>query len=367
VAVATALLFGAACRSRRVPGGAAAAVSQPPEVDAVTVTPVSVPLVYEFSAQVLPYRRVEVRPRVDGIIRARLFEEGGVVRSGQLLYRIEPGRYEAAFHAAEARVDAAKLQNDRYGPLLAQHAVAQHDADNARAELEAAQAELAQAKRDFDDTFVRAELNGRIGRTMLDVGARVTGPSDVLTTIDRLDSIYVSFQPSAQQVLEWTRELGKPSLLSAGHRRLVVEATMLDGSKVPRTGALDFVAPSIDDATGTQALRAVFPNVDYALTPGQFVRARLVGFTADSVLVVPARAVQTTLGRQFVYVVSAGDTVRARDVETGAWDGEQWIVRQGLNAGERVVVDGTQKTVLGRHVHVNVGASSIELPARNGG
>lgn len=178
--------------------------------------------------------------------------------------------------------------------------------------------------------------------------------------------MYVSFRPSAQQVLEWTRELGVRSLLSAGNHRLYVEVTMLDGSEASRRGALAFVSPAIDAATGTQEFRALLSNVDGFLVPGQFVRARLVGFTADRAFTVPVRAVQTTLGRQFVYVLSAGDTVRARDVETGAWDGgEHWIIRKGLNAGDRVVVDGTQKIVLGRHVDVNAAASTIDVPARS--
>jgi membrane fusion protein (multidrug efflux system) len=161
-----ALALGAACN--KSPGGGAAgggagrgAAPPPPEVAVVTVMPQNVPLTYEFSAQVVPYRRVEVRPRVEGIIQERLFTEGAVVKTGQVLYRIETPKYQSAFQAAEARVDAAKQRLDRYEPLLAKHAVAQQDVDNARAELEAAQAARTQAKRDFDDTNVRAEMDGR--------------------------------------------------------------------------------------------------------------------------------------------------------------------------------------------------------------
>jgi len=337
-------------------------VPPPPEVSIVTVTPAAVPVSYEFSAQVVPYRRVEVRSRVEGIIQERPFSEGAVVAPGQLLYRIEPARYEAAFHAAESRVSAAKQRLDRYEPLLAQHAVAQQDVDNARAEFEAAQSSLVQAKRDFDDTSVRAEIEGRVGRTNLEVGARVSSAGDLLTTIDRLDPVYVSFRPSSQQLFDWKKDEDSRSLIHAGSR-LTVEVVLPDGSVAPRVGRLDFVAPSLDATTGTQEFRALVQNDDRLLVPGQFVRARLVGFIEEGALAVPVRAVQTALGRQFVYVVAAGDTVRARDVQPGQWAGNLWIIREGLKAGDRVVVDGVQKIGPGRPVRpVALGDTSAAVP-----
>lgn len=343
------LLFTVGCGPSSRDNGAPRSAPPPPEVAVVTVAPSGVSLNYEFSAQVIPYRRVEVRPRVEGIIQSRPFTEGAVVKTGQLLYRIEPARYEAAFHAAEARVSAAKLRMDRYGPLLEQHAVAQQDVDNARTELEAAQSALTQAKRDFDDTFVRAEMDGRVGRTMLEVGARVSGPGDLLTTIDKLDPVYVSFRPSSQQVLEWSKDDQARALVRPGSQ-VAIEAVLPDGSVLPRKGKLDFVAPSLDGPTGTQEFRALFANPDLILVPGQFVRARLIGITASAALTVPVRAVQTSLGRRFVYVVAADDTARARDIEPGEWSGDLWIVRKGLQPGDRVVVDGIQKIASGRAV-----------------
>jgi membrane fusion protein (multidrug efflux system) len=265
-------------------------------------------------------------------------------------------------------VEAAKSRVDRYEPLLAQHAVAQQDVDNARAELEAAQAALAQAKRDFDDTYVRAQIEGRVGRTMLEVGARVSGSADLLTTIDRLDPVYVTFRPSSQQLLDWKRDPGSRALIQPGSK-LGVEALLPDGSAATHTGKLDFVAPSADFATGTQEFRAIFPNDDRLLVPGQFVRARLVGFAEEGALAVPVRAVQTALGRQFVFVVGAGDTVHARDIRPGQWSENRWIIDSGLKAGDRVVVDGVQKIGPGRPVRpVALGDSSAAAPpaARRG-
>ena len=319
----------------------------PPEVAVLTIEPHSVEESFEFPGQVQPFRRVEVRARVDGIIEARPFTEGAIVKSGDLLYRLDKVRYQAAFDAAQARFTNSKLMFDRAQALLAQNAVPPQDVDNARAEYVAAQSALDQAKKDLDDTDVRAQIEGRVGRTNFDVGARVTGPSDLLTTIDRLDPVYVSFYPSAQQLLEW-RENPRWRGLVQRDSRLEVQAVLPDGSLLPRIGRLDFVAPSLDASTGTQEFRALFENPDHLLMPGEFVRVRLRGFARDSALAVPQRAVQAQLGRQFVYVVGAGDTVRARDVEPGPWAGDQWIIERGLAPGDRVIVDGVQKVAPGR-------------------
>jgi membrane fusion protein (multidrug efflux system) len=321
----------------------------PPEVSVLTVAPASTPESYEFTGEVIPYRRVEVRARIDGIIEARPFTEGSVVKPGQVLYRLDRVRPEAAYRSALARAQNARRTVARLEPLLAQHAVAQQDVDNAHAELEAAEGALAEAKKNLDDTVVRAEIEGRVGRTMLDVGARVTGSDDLLTTIDVLDPIYVSFRPSAQQLLQWKTDPRSRSLIQPGSP-LEVHVTLPDGTPLPRTGKLNFVAPSLDAATGTQEFRAQFANADRLLVPGQFVRVQLTGFVHDSALAVPQRAVQQALGRQFVYVVGKGDTAAARDVQPGQWSGSRWIIEKGLAPGDRVIVDGAQKVAPGRPV-----------------
>ena len=232
---------------------------------------------------------------------------------------------------------------------MSQNAVAQQDVDNARGELDEAAGNLAEAKKNLDDAVVRAEIGGRVGRTNIEVGGRVTGSDDLLTTIDVLDPVYVSFRPSAQQLLEWHQDPDSRKLIQPGSP-LCVQVTLPDGTKLPRTGKLDFVAPSLDAVTGTQEFRAVFQNPERLLVPGQFVKVELNGFTRDSALAVPQRAVQQALGRQFVYVVGQGDTVVARDVQPGPWSGNLWIIDKGLAPGERVIVDGTQKAAPGRPV-----------------
>ena len=338
-----------------------------PEVAVVQVEPATVPESYTFSGQVVAYRRVEVRARVDGIIEERLFTEGTMVAHGQVLYRLDRVRYDAAYRSALARFENAKRSFQRLTPLLAQHAVAQQDVDNARSETEADSGALDQTKKDLDDTDVRAEIEGRIGRTLLDIGARVTGPANLLATIDRLDPVYVTFEPSSEQLLAWTQDRLSKTLIRPGSR-LAVEVTLPDGSVLPRVGRLDYVAPSLDAATGTQEFRATFANPDRVLMPGQFVSVRLVGFARDSALAVPLRAVLSGMGRQFVYVVGTGDTAVARDVRPGPWSGNLWIIDQGLKAGDRVVVDGVQKVIPGRPVHpVPLAAGDSAAPARGPG
>jgi len=320
-----------------------------PEVAVVRIEPKRVPTSYEFTGEVQPYRRVQVRSRVDGIVEARPFTEGATVKPGQVLYRIDPVRPEAAYRSALARYQVAKRTLERIEPLVSQNAVAQQDVDNARGELDEAAGNLAEARKNLDDAVVRAEIGGRVGRTNIEVGGRVTGSDDLLTTIDVLDPVYVSFRPSAQQLLEWHQNPDSRKLILPGSP-LSVEVTLPDGTKLPRTGKLDFVAPSLDAVTGTQEFRAVFQNPERVLLPGQFVKVELNGFTRDSALAVPQRAVQQALGRQFVYVVGQGDTVVARDVQPGPWSGNLWIIDKGLAPGERVIVDGTQKAAPGRPV-----------------
>lgn len=329
----------------------------PAEVGVIAVEPRTLPLEYEFVGEVQPVKRVEVRARVDGVIEERPFTEGALVKPGQVLYRLERVRYQAAARSAAARLANAKRLVERLEPLAARHAIAQQDADNARTELETAQAAYDEALEDRNDAVVRAEIAGRVGRTQLEVGARVTGPAELLTTIEQVSPVYVTFRPSAQDQQQWAQDPNSRELVQPGSR-LRVKVILPDGTELPRAGKLDYVAPSVDQATGTREMRASFTNDDLSLVPGQFVRVRLLGFERDSALAVPRRAVQQSLDQQFVLVVGKGDTVAARDVKPGSWSGDWWIIESGLNAGDVVVVDGTQKAAPGRPVRPVVLADS---------
>jgi membrane fusion protein (multidrug efflux system) len=332
-------------------------------VGVVTVTPHPVETPYELVGQVEPFRRVEVRSRVDGVIEARPFVEGSLVSRGQLLYQLDTVRPAAAYQSAKANYDNAVRTLARLEPLLPRHAVAQQDVDNARTAVESTKAALDQARKDLDDTQIRAEIAGRVGRTQMQVGARVTGSGDLLTTIDQVDPVYVSFRPSSDQLATWRADAAGRALLEPGGR-MEVRVLRPDGSRLPVVGRLDYVSPAMDSATGTQEFRARFANGGGALVPGEFVHVQLGGFVRAGALTVPQRAVQQGLGRQFVYVVGAGDTVSTRDVRPGVWTGREWVIDSGLAAGDRVVVDGVQKVAPGRVVQPQPWIDSTAVPKK---
>jgi len=335
----------------------------PPEVSVVTVEPRTVDDRYEFLGDVEPSRSVAVRAQGSGTIVERSFREGTTMRPGDVLYRIDPRNSdadvrsaEAGLAEAEARLANATSNVARFRALLADNAVARQDADNAEAEekraraaVSAAHAAIDRARKSLDDTYVRAEIGGRVGRALLDVGSRVTGPGDVLTTIDVLDPIYVSFRPSAQQEFQWRRDPATRTALAPGGPA-TVRAVLGTSEIYPRPGRIGFVDPVVDAATGTRQYRAQFDNPDQLLLPGQFLRVRLEGIKRNGTIVVPQRAVLQQMGRQIVYVVAAGDTVRAADVVAGAWTGGDWVIQDGLHGGERVIVDGVQKVSAGMRV-----------------
>src|SRR6266702_4784713 len=347
-AVAVALVVvGTLAARRRTP--VASAAPPAPEVSVLTVVPETVTARYEYVGQAAASRSVEVRSQVTGVIVARPYAEGTDVAKGTLLFRIDPTTYEAAYRSAQARLANADRTLARLKPLLAARAVAQKDVDDAQQAFDQAQAAADQAKKDYDDTFVRAEIAGRAGRALLELGARVTGPGDLLTTVERVDPIYVNFSPSDQDVLRWRRDV-KDGRLVMPKGPLAVQVTLADGTVYPRTGTLNFTDLALQPATGTQELRAELENPQHLLLPGQFVRVRLLGLKQLGAILVPQRAVQQGLGGAFVYLLDAGDKVATRNVIATAWDGGSWLIAQGLAAGDRVVVDGVQQVAPGSPV-----------------
>lgn len=342
----------------------------PPEVVIVVATPRQVSEPADFMGTLEASRSVAVRSQVTGVIIERPYTEGGVVEMGDVLFRIDTTTYAAAYRSAQARLAdvqarAANAERNlaRLRPLLADNAVARRDVDDAEAESQRARAAVDEARgamdrarKDYDEATVRAPLHGRVGRAAFVVGSRVTGPNDLLTTIEAVDPVYVTFRPSAQQQLAWKRDARMARLMTPGGGARV-QVTLTDGSVLARTGRIDFVDPVADPETGTQAFRATFTNVDHTLVPGQFVRVRLLGLVRDSAITVPQRAVQETLGRPFVWIVLPGDSVAQREVVTGTLFDGQILIESGLHAGDRVIVDGVQKIGPGRPVRPVVAAS----------
>jgi membrane fusion protein (multidrug efflux system) len=195
----------------------------------------------------------------------------------------------------------------------------------------------------------------------------VTGPGDLLTTVEQVDPVYVNFSPSDEDLLQLRRDIADGRLLIPAHA-LAVQVTLADGSLFPATGELNFADLAIQPATGTQQLRAQLRNPQHVVLPGQFVRVRLLGLRRPRAILIPQRAVQQGLSGAFVYVVGDSGKVGARDVVATSWDGGSWLVEQGLEAGDRVIVDGVQKVTpgqLARAVAYQPGADSSPSGARD--
>jgi len=355
VGAAALLQGGWACRQ------AVPAAPPPPEVSVLTVTPETIPARFEFVGQAAASRRVEVRAQVAGVIVARPYAEGTDVPKGALLFQIDSTTYDAAYRSAQAQLADATARSanaernwGRLKALLASRAVAQKDVDDAetaldqaRAAVQAAQAAVDRAKKDYNDTFIRAEIAGRAGRALLDLGARVTGPSDLLTTVEQIDPVYVNFSPSDQEVLRWRQDIATRRLLVPA-RVFAVQVTLSDGSLFPGTGQLNFVDLALQPTTGTLSLRAEFRNPRHVLLPGQFVRLHFVGLKRPDAILVPQRAVQRGLAGAFVYVLVDSNRVAVQDVVATSWEHGAWLIERGLRAGDRVVVDGVQKVAAGQ-------------------
>jgi membrane fusion protein, multidrug efflux system len=343
-----ALLSG--CRKARPP------TPPPPEVTVLTVRGQTIPFQTEWVGQAAASNSAQVRAQVSGVIVERPYVEGTDVKKGAVLYRVDPRTYLANLRSAQAKLvqNRAQLANaertlTRLKPLLVERAVAQGSVDSAQTAVDEARAAVldgeagvASAKKNYEDTFVRAEIDGRAGRAQYQIGAVTAGTSDLLTTVDRVDPIYVYFNPSDQDVLQWRREIAA-GRLAVPQGMLDVQVTLADGSVFGDTGKLNFIDVALQQNTGALQLRAVFPNPQRTLLPGQYVRVRLLGVTRKDAIVVPQRAVQQGLNGPFVYVLGDSNKPDARNVAASTWQGTQWIIDSGLKAGDKLIVDGTQK------------------------
>jgi len=335
------------------PRPAAQAAAPPPTpVGIIVVSEQPVTLTTELPGRTSAYETSDVRPQVDGIIRARLFTEGEYVRAGQPLYRIDPVTYEArvanaraALARAQASTVGAEGQVKRYAELLKRDFVSKQLYDNAvsaageaRADVAAQAAALRSAQIDLDRTLIRAPISGRIGRSLFTTGALVKAAQDQpLTTIQRLDPIYVDIQQSSADLLRLRQQTISGQISSD---RAPVRLQLETGTMYPLVGTLSFADVTVDQTTGSQAIRAVFPNPQHLLLPGMFVRGELSqGIQARGILI-PQRAVsRDDRGRPTVLVVGKNDMAEVRVIQADRTSGDNWVVTAGLKPGDKVIVD----------------------------
>lgn len=360
ITLAGIMLLAACGEQAAAPGGPGAQAAQAaPAVTVITVQAERVTRETELPGRTTPFLIAEVRPQVTGIVLERAFEEGSTVRAEQLLYRIDPAPYRAAYDSAraalaraEANLYAARLTADRYAELVKTDAISRQANDDAVAALRQAQADVAaaraaldKAKIDLDYTEVKSPIAGRIGRSAVTPGALVTAnQADALAVVRQLDPIYVDLTQSSAELLALRRDLDAGRLQRAADDTVPVRLILEDGSEYGEAGKLEFSEVSVDQSTGSVTLRAVFPNPEERLLPGMYVRARLAQGVQDDAILVPHAAVtHDPRGQAVVMVVGAEDKVEARTVQTAQSLGDKWVVTDGLAAGERIVVEGLQR------------------------
>lgn len=337
---------------------------QTPTVGVVTLKAEHFLLTNDLPGRTTAYRIAEVRPQVNGILEKRLFEEGAEVEEGQQLYQIDDDVYQAALKSAEASSISTRSLAERYGILVKENAVSQQEYDEARAAGLQAQAALDEARINVRYTKVLAPISGRIGRSAVSEGALVTsGQSQQLATIQQLDPIYVDITQSSREMLNLRHDLEAGRLQKAGDNAAAVTLTLEDGSTYSEQGKLEFSEVSVDEGTGSVTLRAVFPNPDRLLLPGMFVHAELVaGSKSDAILAPQQGITRTPRGNATALVVNDEDKVESRDVVTERTVGNRWLIRSGLNEGDRLITEGLQYVRAGVSVNVEP-AGNVAEPA----
>lgn len=344
------VLVTACGQQKQEPGAAMPALP----VSVVEVQPTSVPIRAEAVAQTEGAKEVEVRPRVGGILLKKLFQEGEPIKTGQVMFQIDPVPFQIAVQQAEAqlaqqkaRIVQTQREADRLKGLLDTQSISQREYDNAVSDNAVATATLLQyeallreAKLNLSYTSVTAPTSGIAGRFQFSEGALVSANTSLLTTIVQLSPIWVRFSLSDSELSALGGQLTSQNVKN-------IQLVLSDGTEFPESGKLNFSASEIDPALGTQQLRAVFENGSRSLLPGQFVRARVTTGTRDGVFVIPQTAVLTGDQGKFVYVAekdaSGKEVAAVRPIQEGGWEGKNWVILAGLKAGDKLIVDNLIK------------------------
>lgn len=343
-----------------------------PAVTVVTLETQPVELTRQLPGRTSAYLIAEVRPQVTGIVKERLFTEGSFVEAGQPLYQLDDATYRADYNSAlaslaraEAAVEVARLNASRAKELIKTDAVSRQDYENSIATLRQAEADVDVAKAAVERSGVRlnyaritSPIAGRIGKSNVTQGALVTADqSQALATVQQLDPIYVNLTHSSTELLQLRKAVAQGGV--RGTEETPVTILLDDDTRYRYPGELNFADVSVDPSTGSYSLRVTVPNPDHLLMPGMYVRAVLRNAVLEEGILVPQQAVsRDAKGNANAMVITEDQTVEQRVVEVDRTVGDKWLVRSGLRAGDRVVVEGLQKIQPGMRVQVTEGATA---------
>lgn len=325
----------------------------PPDAGVVVIRPEKVLLTTVLPGRTDPFAVSDVRPQVNGLLKARLFEEGSIVNQGQPLYQIDSAPYRAAYDNAAAALATAKAKAARYGALLKQSAIAPQEYDDAVAAYKQALANTEAARINLGYTTITAPITGRIGRSLFTVGALVTADqTSALATIQTLDPIYVDITQSASEILALKLSMQHGMLVDSDPKDASATLTLENGTQYPMSGKLQFTEVTVDQTTGAVTLRAIFPNPHGILLPGMFVRATIAEGVEEHAILAPQQGVsRNEKGEPTALVVDGKGIARLRVLKTTQAVGDKWLVSAGLNPGDRLIVEGLQKIAPDTPVH----------------
>ena len=357
-ALATSLALVGCSKDPKDAQQAGAAQQMPPtEVGVLVAQPQSVEQSVELSGRTTAFEISEVRPQTSGVVLKRLFTEGSYVREGQALYEIDSRTNRASLDSSraaltrqQAQLNVLRVKEGRYRQLVGSNAISKQEYDDivaqvklAEADVAATQAEVRNAEINLGYSTVRAPISGQTNRSTVTAGALVTAnQAEPLVTIQRLDPIYVDINQSSAELLRLRQQLSQGSLNSSNNTK--VKLKLEDGSYYPVEGRLAFSDASVNPETGTVTLRAVFPNSNHLLLPGMFATAQIVQGVIPNAILIPQAAIsRTPTGQAMAMIVNAKGIVEQRPVTTVGTQGSNWIVTEGLQTGDKVIVEGVAK------------------------
>ncbi len=367
------------CVPAALPAWAQGGQMPPAAVSVLTLKPEAVPLTSDLPGRIAPTRIAEVRPRVSGILEERVFQQGGMVKEGDVLYKIDPVPFRvkvasarAALQRAVASQQLARQQMERQQQLRQRNISSQQELDTATATLAQADADVASAQANLDEanlnlgyTSVKAPISGKIGRALITEGALVSATgSESLATIQQLDPVYADFTQSSNDMLRLKRALESGELSSPAPGEASVEIVLDDGTPYPEKARLLFSESAVDATTGQVTMRSEVPNPRGDLLPGMYVRVRIEQAVRQAALAVPQKAVvRDGQGGAQVYVVNEENKAVLTPITLGPVSGDRWVVQSGLKAGERIVVEGLQKVQPGATVQPEEPEAAKKSPA----